>query len=86
MPGIHRMNGRNLPYGRVYYNEEGLGNGIANRYGWYYPEFRLASGSHRVVLVGDSFIQAYRLIRHHALQGIHQEMHIGHAPLRHLLG
>ena len=29
LPGIHRMNGRNLPYGRVYYNEEGLGNGPA---------------------------------------------------------
>jgi hypothetical protein len=61
MPGIHRMNGRNLPYGRVYYNEEGLGNGIANRYGWYYPGFRLASGSHRVMLVGDSFIQALQI-------------------------
>jgi hypothetical protein len=61
MPGIHRMNGRNVPYGRVYYNQEGLGNGITNRYGWYYPEFRLASGSHRVVLVGDSFIQALQI-------------------------
>ena len=61
LPGIHRMNGRNLPYGRVYYNEEGLGNGIANRYGWHYPGFRLASGSHRVMLVGDSFIQALQI-------------------------
>ena len=33
LPGSHRLDGRYSPYGRVYSNMEGLGNGITNNYG-----------------------------------------------------
>ena len=29
-----------IPYGRVYNMHEGGGNGIMNRYGWFYPAFK----------------------------------------------
>ena len=50
-----------LPYGRVYYSKEGLGNSIMNEYGWYYPSFELNAESKKIVLIGDSYIQAVQI-------------------------
>lgn len=49
------------PYSRVYQNAEGFGNGIANNYGRYVPDFQLLPGSKRIAIVGDSFIQALQI-------------------------
>ena len=55
---------RNLPYARVYCSREGLGNSIMNRYGRYYPKFNLDSQAQRIVLIGDSFIEALGISPH----------------------
>ena len=47
-----------VPYGRVYWAKEGFSNGSMNRYGWHAPAFDLESGKRRVVVIGDSFVQA----------------------------
>jgi hypothetical protein len=61
MPGPHHLDAGYVPRGRIYHNWEGLGNGTANNYGWYYPDFRLEPGSHRIALIGDTFIQALQI-------------------------
>ncbi len=43
------------PYSRVY---TATGNSISNKYGWYAKPFALEEGSHRVALIGDSFIHS----------------------------
>ncbi len=50
-----------IPYQRVYWTQEGLGNSIANNYGWYYPNFRLEDDSKKIALIGDSFINAVQI-------------------------
>ena len=49
------------PYSRIYQTDEGFGNGIANKYGRYTPDFQLLPDSRRVALVGDSFVQALQV-------------------------
>ncbi len=51
----------NEPYSRVYWLKEGLGDGITNNYGWYYPEFRLEDDSKKIAIIGDSFIHALQI-------------------------
>lgn len=63
LPGAQRIDNVFVPYGRVYQNAEGLGNGRVNNFGWYYPDFRLTEGSKRVLLVGDTYIQALQIDR-----------------------
>jgi hypothetical protein len=50
-----------LPYGRVYQAQQGFASDRMNRYGWYYPEFRLAPGEQRIALVGDDYVQALQV-------------------------
>jgi hypothetical protein len=50
-----------LPYGRLYQSQQGLGNARMNRYGWYYPEFRLAEGEQQIVLIGDEYVQGLQV-------------------------
>ena len=40
-----------LPWGRVYWTVEGLGNSIRNRQGWYFPEIDL-SRTNRTAVIG----------------------------------
>lgn len=61
LPGRHKIAGLFVPYGRIYHNNEGLTNTIANNYGWPYPKFRLRAGSKKIMLMGDSFIQALQI-------------------------
>jgi len=51
-----------VPYARIYWTSEGRGNGIRNRYGWYYPAFDLKA-SHRIVYIGDSQVEALEVPR-----------------------
>ncbi len=51
-----------LPWGRVYWTAEGLGNSIRNRQGWYFPEFDL-SRTNRTAVIGDSFVEAVEVHR-----------------------
>jgi hypothetical protein len=69
--------GLTAPYGRVYQAGEGAANATTNRYGWYYPDFRLQEGSRRVILSGDTFVQALQ---------IPMEAHMGLALERQLNG
>ncbi|MBI5302104.1 MAG: hypothetical protein HY868_08210 [Chloroflexi bacterium] len=50
-----------VPHGRVYQNREGAANGLTNRYGYYYPPFRLKADARKIVLVGDTFVQALQI-------------------------
>lgn len=50
-----------VPYGRVYQNEVGLGNGVTNRHGWYYPDFPLQEENSRIILSGGSVLQALQI-------------------------
>jgi hypothetical protein len=63
MPGDLRITHVFIPYGRVYQNTEGLGNGTTNNFGWYYPDFKLEQGSKRILLLGDTYIQALQIDR-----------------------
>ncbi len=60
IPGLSHYD-EYVPYGRVYCVKEGHGNGIMNRYGWYYPEFQLDEDSKKIVLIGDSFVQGVQI-------------------------
>src|SRR2546422_8042110 len=53
-----------IPWGRVYWTAEGLGNSIRNRYGWYFPEFDLERAN-RVAIIGDSIVEAVEVHRTH---------------------
>jgi hypothetical protein len=61
LPNITRLTDSFAPYSRVYHTAEGHGDGITNSFGWYYPEFRLLPDSHRILIFGDSFIQALQV-------------------------
>jgi hypothetical protein len=61
LPNVTRLTDSFAPYSRVYHSAEGHGNGTTNRFGWYYPEFRLMPDSHRILLFGDSFVQALQI-------------------------
>ena len=50
------------PYGRVYWNAEGHGNAIRNRYGWHYPEFNFQA-ARRIAVIGDSQVEALEVCR-----------------------
>lgn len=50
------------PYARVYWTAEGRGNGIRNRFGWYFPEFNLQA-AHKIVYIGDSQVEAVEVSR-----------------------
>lgn len=58
---INDRAGIGTPYGRVYQSEEGFGSGTTNQFGWYYPEFQLAEGNRRILLNGDTFVQALQI-------------------------
>lgn len=50
------------PFARVYWRAEGCGNGIRNRFGWYFPEFDLKA-AHKIAYVGDSQVEAVEVSR-----------------------
>ncbi len=58
---VNNLSGLTVPHGRVYQDDEGFANGQTNGFGWYYPEPRLEDGTRRVILNGDSFIQALQI-------------------------
>jgi hypothetical protein len=49
------------PYGRIYQTEEGFGNGIANKFGRYTPEFELLPDSQRIAVIGGPNVQALQV-------------------------
>lgn len=55
------INGLYQQGARIYQNEEGRGYGLTNKYGWYYPEFRLEDGTTRIILTGDSFVHGLQV-------------------------
>jgi hypothetical protein len=57
----NNLSGLTTPYGRVYQTSEGRGDGNTNRFGWYYPDFRLLDGEKRILLSGDTFVQAIQI-------------------------
>jgi hypothetical protein len=76
---FENTSGVTVPYGRVYQTEEGFGTGTTNRFGWYYPEFRLAPNSRRLVLTGDTFVGALQIPMDQHM-GIQLERLIGSGP------
>lgn len=73
----------NIPYGRVYCTKEGFSNGRMNRFGWYAPEFRQRSDAHRILIVGDSFVEAMHVERDRNLGARLQDM-LDAAPVQDL--
>ncbi len=55
------LSGLFVPYGRIYQTTEGFGDGNTNRYGYYYPEFKLRGDSLRILLKGDGDVQALQI-------------------------
>ncbi len=50
------------PFGRLYWTQEGKSNSILNRYSWNYPRADFSkSAGRRVLLIGDSFIEAIQV-------------------------
>jgi hypothetical protein len=60
LPGVETK--LKAPYARVYWAAEGRGNGIRNRFGWYYPPFDLKAG-HKIAFIGDSQVEAVEVLR-----------------------
>src|SRR5437870_9219544 len=60
LPGVNTK--AKVPYGRIYWASEGRGNSIRNRFGWHFPEFDLRA-THRVAVIGDSFVEAVEVGR-----------------------
>jgi hypothetical protein len=50
------------PFARIYWTSEGRGNGIRNRFGWYFPGFDLKA-AHKIAYVGDSQVEAVEVSR-----------------------
>jgi hypothetical protein len=55
------MSGLTVPYGRIYQTEPFYVDAQTNRYGWYYPDFRLKSGEYRILLSGDTYLSGMQL-------------------------
>ncbi|MEM7034456.1 MAG: SGNH/GDSL hydrolase family protein [Chloroflexota bacterium] len=72
LPGTQHVQGLFVPYGRVYQNQEGFANSHTNNYGWYYPDFKLRKDTHKILLLGDSFIEALQISPEQHL-GVHLE-------------
>ena len=58
LPGALTIGGDFYPYERVYYNQAGLSNASANRYGWYLPDVKLDYSKKRILVVGGSYVQS----------------------------
>jgi hypothetical protein len=71
LPGVNTS--LNAPYARVYCTAEGRGNGIRNGFGWYYPPFDLQA-TQRVVVIGDSQVQARQVPRDRNLAYLLQQL------------
>ncbi len=56
LPGVENLSGLYVPFGRIYQTSEGATNAITNQHGWYYPSFRLAEDSERIIITGDSYV------------------------------
>lgn len=65
LPGVNVF--EHAPFARVYWTHEGKGNGLMNRHGWHAPPFRLAPAGRRVLVIGDSFVEALGVARGDAL-------------------
>ncbi len=61
LPSLTRLTDSFSPYSRIYYNNEGFQNTTANNWGWHYPPFELSDDSYRIILLGDSFLQAFQV-------------------------
>lgn len=61
------------PYGRVYWTREGFGNDIMNRYGLYYRPIGPKRGK-RIVLIGDSYVQALQVRKSEHMGVVFEEM------------
>jgi len=60
LPGVNIA--QKVPYGRVYWTAEGRGNGVRNRFGWYYPTFDLAA-AHKIAFIGNSQVEGLEVSR-----------------------
>lgn len=49
------------PYNRIYQSGEGFGSGLTNNFGRYAPPFDLLPDSHRVAILGDSFVEGLQV-------------------------
>lgn len=61
LPGTQKIADLFIPYGKVYYEGENFVKGRLNNYGLYYPDLNMADESERILLMGDTFIQALQI-------------------------
>lgn len=57
LPGAQHIGGDFAPYERVYFNTDGFRNDFANRYGWYFPDFRFDNKKKRILILGGRDVQ-----------------------------
>jgi hypothetical protein len=50
-----------IPFSRVYWIKEGYSNEIRNKRGFHYPKSEFNTDSHRIALIGDSFVEAVQV-------------------------
>ncbi|MEM9952248.1 MAG: hypothetical protein AAF846_11635 [Chloroflexota bacterium] len=53
--------GLGVAYGRLINQDETMTISQSNQYGWHYPNFRMEEDSYRILLHGDSFVQALQI-------------------------
>lgn len=81
LPGVHISH--SVPYGRIYVTEEGRNHSLMNRFGWHYPRATFSDSAHKIVLIGDSFVEALQVQRRqHAGVFLEQHLNNGLAPAR----
>jgi len=73
---IVNLAGQFVPHGRIYQIDEGYADGATNRYGWYYPEFNLDPEVRKIVLTGNSHVQALQ-VNHDQHMGVLLEKLLG---------
>lgn len=65
---VVNTSGQFVAHGRIYQTQEGATDGQTNRLGWYYPEFNTASNIQKIILTGNSYVQAVQ---------VEQKQHMG---------
>lgn len=83
LPGVSTK--LRAPFARVYWRAEGCGNGIRNRFGWYFPEFDLKA-ARKIAYIGDSQVEAVEVSRNQNQAADLQKLLKQKSPDRAVLG
>ncbi len=63
-----------VPFGRIYQNREGYAHGVRNRHGWNSLRSAFSPEAHKVLLIGDSFLEAPHVPRSLHLDAVLEDL------------